>query len=83
MLIKAVVHRPHVVMAARIAAEGNVEVAKWDAGLITGATQRLSVVTEVIYSPFYIYDLAFEALVDTLQRFQHIISKMSMFWLTF
>ena len=30
LLIKAVVHRPHAVMAARIAAVGNVEVVKWD-----------------------------------------------------
>ena len=29
------------------------------------------------------YDLAFEALVDTLQRFQHIVTRISMFWLKF
>ena len=35
------------------------------------------------YSPFYTYDLVCEALVDTLQRFQHIVTKTSMFWLKF
>ena len=70
-------------MAARIAAVGNVEVSKWDTGLSKGVTQLLSSLTEVRYSPFYAYDLAFEALVDTLQRFQHIVTKISMFWLKF
>ena len=83
LLIKAVVHRPHAVMAARIAAVGNVEVVKWDTGLTKGVTQLLSLLTEVRYSPFYTYDLAFEAVVDTLQRFQHIVTKISMFWLKF
>ena len=36
-------------------------------GLTKGVTQLLSLLTEVRYSPFYTYDLAFEALVDTLQ----------------
>ena len=71
LLIKAVVHRPHAVMAARIAAVGNAEVAKWDTGSTKEVTQLLSAVTEVRRSPVYTYDLAFEALVDTLQRFQH------------
>ena len=53
LLIKAVVHRPHAVMAARIAAVGNVEVVKWDTGLTKGVTQLLSLLTEVRYSPFY------------------------------
>ena len=83
LLIKAVVHRPHAVMAAGIAAVGNVEVVKWDTGLTKGVTQLLSSLTEVRYSPFYTYDLAFEALVGTLQRFQHIVTKISMFWLKF
>ena len=83
LLIKAVVHRPHAVMAARIAAVGNVEMAKWETGLTKGVTQLLTLLTEVIYSPFYTCDLAFEALVDTLQRFQHIVTKISMFWLKF
>ena len=83
LLIKAVVHRPHAVIAARIAAVGNVEMAKWDTWLTKGVTQLLSLLTEVRYSPFYTYDLAFEAVVDTLQRFQHIVTKISMFWLKF
>ena len=85
LLIKAVVHRPHAVMAARIAAVSNAEVAKWDTGLTKGVTQLLSLLTKVKYSPFYTksYDLAFEAVVDTLQRFQHIVTKISMFWLKF
>ena len=70
-------------MAARIAAVGNAEVIKWDTGLTKGVTQLLSSLAEVRYSPFYAYDLAFEALVDTLQRFQHIVTKISMFWLKF
>ena len=55
LLIKAVVHRPHAVMAAGIAAVGNAGVAKWDAGLAKGATQLLSAVAEVGYSPFRAY----------------------------
>ena len=66
-----VVHRPHAVMAAaaRIAAVGNAGVIKWesDTGLAKGVTQLLSSLAEVRYSPFYTYDLAFEALVDTVQ----------------
>ena len=83
LLIKAVVHQPHAVMAAITAAVGNVEVVKWDTGLTKGATQLLTSLTEVRCSPFYTYDLAFEALVDTLQRFQHIVTTISMFWLKF
>ena len=48
-----------------------------------GVTQLLSSLTEVRYSPFYTYNLAFEALGDNLQRFQHIVTKISMFWLEF
>ena len=72
-------------MAVRIAAVGNAEIAKWDTGLTKGATRLLSRLTEVRCSPFYTYDLVFEALVDTraLQRFQHIVTKVSMFWLKF
>ena len=70
-------------MAARTAAVGNAEMAKWDTGLAKGVTQLLSLLTEVRYSPFYTYDPSFEALVDTLQRFQHIVTKISMFWLKF
>ena len=83
LLIKAVVCCPHAVMAARIAAVGNAEMVKWDTGLTKGVTQLLSLLTEVRYSPFYTHDLALEALVDTLQRFQHIVTKISMFWLKF
>ena len=36
------------------------------------------IVTEVRYSPFYTDDLALEALVDTLHRFQHIDTKLTM-----
>ena len=70
LLIKAVVHRPHAVMAAIIAAVGNVEVVKRDTEMAKGVARLLSAVTEVRYSPFYTYDLTFEALVGTLQRFQ-------------
>ena len=53
LLIKAVVHHPHEVMAARVAAVGSVEVVKWDTGLTKGVTQLLSLLTEVRDSPFY------------------------------
>ena len=43
----------------------------------------LAVIAEVKHSPFYNYDLAFEALVDTLQRFQHIVTKLTMYWVKF
>ena len=73
------------VMAARIAAVGNAGVFEWDTGLAKGVTQLLSSLTEVRYSPFYTYDLAFEALVDTLQRHQATRpwggSLKSIFWL--
>ena len=36
--------------------------------------------TELRYSPFYT-EVAFEALVDTLQSFQNIVAKIYMFWL--
>ena len=54
-------------------------------GLTKGVTQLLSALnlTEVRYLPFYTYDLTFEALVDTLQRLQHIVIKILMFWLKF
>ena len=52
-LINNVVHRPHAVMAARIAAVGSVEVAKWDTWLTKGVTQLLSSLAEVRYSSFY------------------------------
>ena len=35
------------------------------------------------YSPFYTYDLSFEALVDTLHRLQHIVTKLTMYWVKF
>ena len=35
------------------------------------------------YSPFCTYDLAFEALVDMLHRFQHIVTKLKMYWVKF
>ena len=86
LLIKAVVHWPHAAMAAGIAAVGNIEVVKWNTGLSKGVTQLLAAataLTEARHSPFYTYDLAFEALLDTLQRFQHIVTKISMFRLKF
>ena len=55
LLIKAGVHRPHAVMAARIAVVGNIEVNKWDTGLTKDFTQLLSALTEMRYSPFYTY----------------------------
>ena len=54
-----------------------------DQGGHLGGTQLLTALAEVRYSPFYTYDLVFEALVDTLQRFHHIVTKISMFWLHF
>ena len=81
--IKAVVHRPHAVMAARFAAVSNVVIVKLDTGLTKGVTPLLPLLAEVSYSPFYTYDLAFEAVVVTLQRFQHIVTRFSMFWLKF
>ena len=82
-LIKVVVHRPHGVVAAKIAAIGQIEAVKWDVGLTSGLTLLLAAIAEVRYSPFYTYDLAFEALVDTLQRFQHIVTKLTMYWVKF
>ena len=81
LLIKAAIHHPQAVLAARNAVVGNVEMVNWDTGLTKGVPQLLSLLTEVRYSPFYTYDLAFQALVDTLQRFQHIVTRISMFWL--
>ena len=51
----------------------------------SGMWDLLATIAEVRYSPFYTYvytyacDLAFEALVDTLHRFQHIITKLMMY----
>ena len=82
-LIKAVVHRPHGVVAAKIAAIGQTEAVKWDVGLTSGLTLLLAAIAEVRYSPFFTYDLAFEALVDTPHTFQHIVTKLTMYWVKF
>ena len=64
-----VVHRPHAVMAARIAAVSNIK--SHPVGHIVDQGSHSAPVSfnlaEVRYSPFYTYNLAFEALVDTLQ----------------
>ena len=52
-------------------------------GLTSGLTLILAAIAEVRYSPFYTYDLAFEALVDTLHKFQHIATKLAMYWVKF
>ena len=62
---------------------GQIEAVKWDVGLTSGLTLLLAAIAEVRYSPFYTYDLAFEALVDTLQTFQHIVTKLTMYWVKF
>ena len=46
-LIKVVVHCPHGMVAAKIAAIGKVEAVKWDVGLTSGLTLLLAVITEV------------------------------------
>ena len=40
-LIKVGVHRPHGVVAAKIAAIGQIEAVKWDVGLTSGLTSSL------------------------------------------
>ena len=82
-LIKVVVHHPHGVVAAKIAAFGQIEAAKWDAGLTSGLTLLLAAIAEARYSLFYTYDLAFEALVDMLHRFQHIVTQLTLYWVKF
>ena len=79
VLIKVVVHRLHGVVTAKIAAIGQIEAVEWEVGL----TLLLAAIAELRYSPFYTYDLAFEALVDTLHRFQHIDTKLTMYWVNF
>ena len=46
-LIKAVVHRPHGVVAAKIAAIGRIEAVKWDVGLTSGLTLLLAAFAEI------------------------------------
>ena len=82
-LIKVVVHCPHGVVAAKIAAIGQIEAVKWDVGLTSVITLLLTPIAEARYSPFYTYALAFEALVDALQKFQHMVTKLTMYWVTF
>ena len=77
-LIKVVVHRPHSVAAAKITAIGQIQAVKWEVGLTSGLTLLLAAIAEVQYSLFYTYDLAFEALVATLHRFQHIATKLGL-----
>ena len=48
-----------------------------------GLTLLLATIAEVRYSPFYTYDFAFAALVDTLHIFQHIGTKLTMYWVKF
>ena len=84
---KVVVHHQilhaYGMVAATIAAIGQIEAVKWDVGLTSGLTLLLVAIAQVLNSPFYTYDLAFEALVDMLQRFQHSITKLMMYWVKF
>ena len=70
-------------LPATIAAIGKIEAVKWGVGLLTGVTIVLAAIAEVRHLPFYTYDLAFEALLDTLQKCQHIVTKLTMYWVKF
>ena len=61
-------HRPHGVVAAKIAAIGQIEAVKWDVGLTSELTLLLAAIAEVRYSPFYTCGLAFETLAVTKER---------------
>ena len=45
----SIVHRLHGVVAAKIAAIGHIEAAKWDVGLTSGLTLLLAAIAEVRY----------------------------------
>ena len=85
-LIKAVVHHPHGVVAANIAAIGQIEAVKWGCGMWDSRRVSHSLLVRLQRcgarrsTP---YDLAFEALVDTLRRFQHIVTKLTLYWVKF
>ena len=55
LLVTVVVHRPHGLTMAKIAAIGQIGAVKWDLGLKWGLTLLLPAIAEVRYSPFYTY----------------------------